>query len=138
MSIKSIEQVAREALNKILGRSISERSEYGGMIYMKTGVYIATEPRTQGYGNTVNIGMSEPNRGCPVNTTPVATFHTHPNYLAAGLEMTYNEFSDEDKFMSKDSGLDAYLGTLDGSFFRYDQKQAKALRLSGKLRNSSK
>ena len=61
----AIENVAKKALNGILEKSITERCEYGGMIYMLDGKYHANDRRTQGYGNTVNVGQYEPNRGCP-------------------------------------------------------------------------
>src|SRR5438105_227943 len=120
MRSPAIENVAREALNNILGQSIRERKEYGGMIYSLAGKYHANPPRTQGYGNTVNVGQYEPNRGCPQGATPVAYYHTHPNFSAGGIPMQYNEFSPEDIALAKELSLDAYLGTLDGSFFLYD------------------
>jgi hypothetical protein len=132
-----IENVARDALNKILAKSIMERAEYGGMIYVKDGKYAATDAQTQGYGNTVNVGQYEPNRGCPEGSTPVAYFHTHPNIKAGDFSMEYNKFSDEDVSLSKDMGLDAYLGTLDGSFFVYDPRLGKPIKLHGRLKNTS-
>ena len=134
----AIEKVARAALNGILSKSISERSEYGGMIYLQDGKYHANEPRTQGYGNTVNVGQYEPNRSCPEGSTPVAYYHTHPNYSAGGILMKYNEYSDEDKDLAKDLKLDAYLGTLDGSFFVYDPSIDKVTPIPGPLKNTSK
>jgi hypothetical protein len=133
----AIEKVARKILNSILEKSITERCEYGGMIYMLGDQILANPPRTQGYGNTVNVGQYEPNRGCPNGSMPVAYYHTHPNFSAGGLAMKYNEFSDEDKDLAKDLKLDAYLGTLDGSFFLYDPTIDKAIRLPGHLKNSS-
>lgn len=133
----AIEKVARAALNKILSKSISQRSEYGGMIYLQDGAYHATDARTQGYGNTVNVGQYEKNRSCPEGSTPVAYYHTHPNFSAGGIAMQYNEYSDEDKDLARDLNLDAYLGTLDGSFLLYDPKTDKAIKLPGALVNTS-
>jgi hypothetical protein len=133
----TIERIAKKALNGILEKSITERCEYGGMIYSSNGQYHANEPRTQGYGNTVNVGQYEPNHGCPEGSVPVAYYHTHPNFSAGGIPMKYNEFSDEDKDLAKDLKIDAYLGTLDRSFFLYDPTIDKAIRLPGHLKNSS-
>ena len=136
MKNKAIEEVARVALNKILSDSIVERSEYGGMIYKDRKAYFATAARTQGYGNTVNLGQWGANRGCPAGTTPVAFYHTHPNAAAARIPMEYNKFSDEDMNLAKDLNLDAYLGTLDGSFFMYDPVANKVFPLMGRLKNT--
>jgi hypothetical protein len=133
----AIENVAKKALSGILEKSITERCEYGGMIYLLDGKYHANDPRTQGYGNTVNVGQYEPNKGCPEGATAVAYYHTHPNFSAGGIAMKYNEFSDEDKDLARDLKLDAYLGTLDGSFFLFDPTTEKPIRLPGHLKNSS-
>jgi hypothetical protein len=132
-----IEKVARAALNGILGKSIAQRKEYGGMIYALSGKYHANPPRTQGYGNTVDVGQREPNHGCPEGARAVAFYHTHPNFSAGGIPMKYNEFSPEDKDLAVDLGLEAYLGTLDGSFFVYDPKQDKSFPLPGALKNTT-
>jgi len=58
MKNPAIEHIARKVLNNILGQSITERKEYGGMIYMLNGEYDANAPRTQGYGNTVTWASS--------------------------------------------------------------------------------
>lgn len=133
----AIEKVARKALNGILSKSIMERKEYGGMIYKLGAEYFANEPRTQGYGNTVNVGQYEPNRSCPEGSTPVAYYHTHPNFSAGKIPMSYNEFSPEDKDLARDMKLDAYLGTLDGSFLLYDPLADKVIKLPGPLTNTS-
>ncbi len=134
----AIEKAARKALNSCLAKSIEERAEYGGMIYQKEKTFGATEPRTQGFGNTVNVGQWELNRGCPEGSMPVAYYHTHPNFRAGGMEMKYNEFSEEDKTLAKDLNLDAYLGTLDGSFFLYEPKHDRVTKFVKRLRNTSK
>ena len=131
-----IEKVARAALDGILGQSVSDRKEYGGMIYLQDGKYLANPARTQGYGNTVNVGQWEPNRGCPEGSTAVAFYHTHPNFSAGGLQMKYNEFSPEDKALAQDLRLDAYLGTLDGSFLMYDPIKDNVIPLAGRLKNT--
>jgi hypothetical protein len=107
------------------------------MIYLEDGKYHAMKPRTQGFGNTVNVGQWEPNRSCPDGTTPVAYYHTHPNFSAGKIPMQYNEFSPEDKGLANDIKLDAYLGTLDGSFLMYDPILNKVIPLTGRLKNTS-
>ena len=132
---KTAEGAARNMLNAYLQESIERRVEYGGIIYKKGGLHHATGPR-EGYGNTVNNGPREPNLGCPPGGTPVAYWHTHPTYSVAGFEGKYNEFSDDDKQIARDYGIDAYVGTLDGSFLKYDHKTKQVLRLKGRLKNS--
>ena len=132
-----LDKVARQALNDILAESIEMRKEYGGMIYMEAGTYKAMPPRTQDLPTTVNVGQYEPNCSCPAGTMPVAYYHTHPTYSVAGFKGKYNEFSDEDKDVARDHNLDAaYLGSLDGSFFRYDPHLDKTFPLQGRLKNT--
>jgi hypothetical protein len=52
------------------------------------------------------------------------------------MRASYNEFSDEDKDVATGHNIDAYVGTLDGSFLKYDYKLDKPLRLRGRLKNS--
>jgi len=132
-----VDNTAREALNKILGTSINSRSEYGGVIYLQDGKSSYTEARTQGYGNTVNVGQYEPNRGCPEGSTPVAYYHTHPNIKAGGFKMEYNKYSPEDIALAEDMGLDAYMGSLDGTFWVYDLRLKKPIKLHGQLINTT-
>lgn len=131
------DNAAKEALNKILGISIKERAEYGGMIYLQDGKYAYTQARTQGYGNTVNVGQYEPNRSCPEGSTPVAYYHTHPNIKAGDFTMEYNKYSPEDTGLAKDLGLHAYMGSLDGTFWVYDPLQDKAIKLKDRLINTT-
>lgn len=133
--VRTLEDVAREALNAILAKSIETRKEYGGVIYQDGSLFRATAAR-QGEPNSVNVGQNEPNCGCPEGTQPVAYYHTHPLYKAAGFTALYNEFSDEDKGVANDHKLDAYLGTLDGSFLKYDYRTEKVFRLGGRLKNA--
>lgn len=133
-----VDNVARTALNGILGKSIEERSEYGAMIYLLNGRYAATLPRTQGDPNRVNVGQNEPNCGCPRGSKPVAYYHTHPTFSIGGMTGDYNHFSPEDIDVVTDHDLEAaYLGTLDGSFLRYDAKTGKTTVLSGRLKNTT-
>jgi hypothetical protein len=137
LNILQLDQVARMALNKILAQSIAERKEYGGMIYMKGKVLIAMPPRTQGDPTTVDVGQHDPNCSCPPRTTPVAYYHTHPTYSVGGVKADFNEFSPEDMDVAKDHDLvAAYVGTLDGSFLKYDRKSDKTIPMSGKLKNA--
>jgi hypothetical protein len=51
--------------------------------------------------------------------------------------MQYNEFSPEDKGLANDIKLDAYLGTLDGSFLMYDPILDKVIPLTSRLKNTT-
>jgi Domain of unknown function (DUF4329) len=135
-SSKTIEGTARNALNKILKLSIERRREYGAMICLKAGQYVAFKARTQDEPNTVDVGQHEDNCGCPPGSTPVAYYHTHPIASQAGMKAEYNEFSDEDKAVAKEHHIDAYVGSVDGSFLKYDYKLEQPLRLRGRLKNS--
>lgn len=133
-----LDKAAHEALNKILAQSIEEIKEYGGMLYIEKGRCKAMPARSQGEPNKVDVGQYEPNCGCPDGTTPVAYYHTHPTYSIAGFKGDYNKMSDEDKDVAKDHDMDAaYLGTLDGSFYKYDVKQDKTIKFQGMLKNTS-
>lgn len=133
-----MDNVARSALNGILRQSIESRKEWGGMIYVLNGQVMAMPPRTQGEPHKVDVGQHEPNCSCPHGATPVAYYHTHPLASFAGLPAKYNEFSPEDLAVVTDYNLEAaYLGSLDGSFFKYDRKIPKPFRLGGRLRNTN-
>jgi hypothetical protein len=133
-----MDSAAREALNKILGRSIEERKECGGMIYEQHGFYHAMPPLTQGNPTTVNVGQDSPNCGCPPGTMPVAYYHTHPTYSVAGLRADYNVFSDADKDVALDHNLvAAYAGTLDGSFLKFDCKSKIVTTFHARLKNTT-
>lgn len=132
-----IDNAARAALNATLAKSIEERREYGGMIYASGGQCIAMPARTQRDPTRVDVGQREPNCGCPPGTTPVAYYHTHPTYSVAGMKAQYNEFSEDDKAVARDFKLEAaYVGTLDGSFLKFDCARNTTLALPGRLRNT--
>ena len=59
-SSKTNEGTARIALNKILKLSIERRREYGAMICLKAGQYVAFMARTQDEPNTVDVGQHVP------------------------------------------------------------------------------
>jgi len=133
----AVDNAARAALNECLARSIEKTAEYGGMIYLQGGVPIAKPAVTQGDRNKVDVGQNEPNCGCPHGTTPIAYYHTHPVYEKGGFHFEYNNFDDEDKNVVIDHDLDAgYLGSLDGSFFKFDRKQNRVFLLPGRLKNT--
>ena len=137
MDSHQMDQVARQALNYILATSIEQRSEYGGMIYEKSGTCYTTPPRTQGNPTTVDVGVHLPNHGCPPGTKPVAYYHTHPTYSVASMKADYNEFDDDDKHVVLDNDLEAgYAGTLDGTFLKFDRKSGKVTPLPPKLKNT--
>lgn len=134
-----MDSAARYALNNILARSIVERSEYGGMIYLQNGSCLATPPRTQGNPTTVDVGQRLPNCGCPPGTKPVGYYHTHPTYSVAGLKADYNIFDDADQSVVLDFNLDAgYAGTLDGTFLKFDAKTRKVTTLTPGLKNTKR
>jgi hypothetical protein len=133
-----LQMTAQSKLNQILADSIEEKKEYGGMICKKGRLFVALPHRTQGNPTTVDVGQREPNCGCPPDTVPIAYYHTHPTYSVAGMKANYNVLSDEDKDVSKDYGIFAFVGTLDGSFLKYDPDLDKAETLPFKLNNSKK
>ncbi len=138
LNVLQLDQIARMVLNSILAQSIAERKEYGGMIYMKGKSLVAMPPRTQGDPTMVDVGQHAANCSCPPGTTPVAYYHTHPTYSVGGMKADFNEFSPEDKDVAKDYGLvAAYVGTLDGSFLKYDRKSDKTVAMPGKLNNAT-
>jgi len=132
-----MDKAARAALNNILTKSIEERHEYGGMIYLQDAHYLATPPRTQGYPTTVDVGQREPNCGCPPRSKPVASYHTHPTYSVGGTKADYNVFDDDDQQVVLDFHLDAgYAGTLDGTFLKFDAKTKTITTLKPNLMNT--
>jgi hypothetical protein len=134
-----MDQAARDALNKILAKSIEERKEYGGMIYLLHGLCVAMPPLTQGDPTRVNVGQDLPNCGCPSGAKPVAYYHTHPTFSIAGMRADYNVFDDDDKDVALDHNLEAgYAGTLDGTFLKFDTKTGKVSPLLPKLKNTRK
>jgi uncharacterized protein DUF4329 len=82
----------------------------------------------------VDVGLDRPNKGCPEHSIPLAYYHTHPTYSVAGMRAEYKTFSsDDDIGPARSNHIDAYLGTLDGSFLKYDYKTERILRL-GRLK----
>lgn len=134
----SLDSVARTALQVILLESITHKREYGGMIYLENGTYKALKARTSFEAARVDVGVHDPpNHGCPAGTQPVAYYHTHTAASVGGFKGAYNEFSPEDMDVVRDNGLkSAYLGTLDGSFLRWDLGMAKPRELRPRLRNT--
>ncbi len=133
----SLDAVARAALQKILLESITYKREHGGMICLDGSVYRAMKARTSYEACRVDVGVHDENHGCPPGTQPVAYYHTHTAESIGVFKGQYNEFSPEDQAVAKDNGLrSAYLGTLDGSFMRYDVKLDKPFTLRPRLRNT--
>lgn len=132
----SVDDAAFAVLNKILPVSVSSRFEYGGMLYALGGLIYAQDPVTQYERTTVNVGHRLPNCGCPAGSTPKAYYHTHPIYSIGKLKGEYNVFSDEDIEVAKAASIDAYVGTLDGTFLRYDHVQDRVFPMGRRLRNS--
>jgi len=134
---RDMDKVARIALQAILLESITYKREYGGMIYRDGEIYKALKARTSYEACKVDVGVHGPNHGCPEGTQPVAYYHTHTAESVGGFKGKYNEFSQEDKNVVKDNGLlFAYLGSLDGTFLRYDLKLDKPDEIKPRLRNT--
>jgi hypothetical protein len=143
-----MERVAREELNKILAKSVEKRWEYGAVICAKPDGTCSSMPaRTDELPTTVNVGNREPNGSCPVGTKPVAYWHTHPTYKVAGMLGSYNEISPEDQEIGvlepnqdglmEERKLHAFVGTLDGSFLKWDAGTGKSTVLNGRLQNTT-
>jgi hypothetical protein len=134
---KDLDAVAFAALNAILVTSINSIKEWGGMLYVKNGKCVAMEAVSQAEPNKVDVGQDKENCSCPPGTTPVAYYHTHPVYQIAGFKGDYNKMSDEDKAVAKDHTLDAaYLGTVDGSFFKYIVEKDTTIKFKDRLKNT--
>ncbi|AKJ31859.1 DUF4329 domain-containing protein [Caldimonas brevitalea] len=137
------EAAARKALNAILPLSVAQAKEYGGVIYTVKGRFYALPPRTQCEPDKVDTGRHEVNHSAPDGSRAVAVYHTHPSASIAGDNTDYNKFSPSDERLGRGNGvvegdgLDDYLGTVDGSFFRFEAKTGRTLRLQGKLDNGA-
>jgi hypothetical protein len=144
-----MERVAREELDKILAKSIEKKWEYGAVICAKPdGTCMSMPARTDQLPNTVNVGNREENGSCPAGWKPVAYWHTHPTYSVGGFLGKYNEISPEDKEIAvlerndanglmEDRVLDAFVGTLDGSFLKWTAKTGETKKLNGQLKNTA-
>ncbi|MDN4590982.1 hypothetical protein DBA29_21095 [Xenophilus aerolatus] len=132
----SLDEAAFAVLDKILVTSVNSRIEYGGMLYSLGGLIYAQDPVTQYERTTVNVGHRAPNCGCPPGSIPMAYYHTHPIYSIGKLKGEYNVFSDDDIEVAKSVSIDAYVGTLDGTFLHYDRVKDKVFTMARRLRNS--
>jgi hypothetical protein len=56
----------------------------------------------------------------------------------AGLKANYEEFSDDDMDVARDHHIHAFVGTLAGTFLKYDYQTDKVTLLLGRLNNESK
>lgn len=132
------DEVARQKLNEINPISIAVDEEYGGVIYRddRSGAYSATGPRTSGEKHTVDVGLREPNKGCPAGTTPVAYYHTHGKLsdpLAGGLRFNDEDLIADDIEVAKQHEIDAYLATPSGRFLKYEYATGQTVQLSGTI-----
>lgn len=135
-----LEAMARSLLSAVLPKSISQKVEYGAVICKndRTGELSATKlHRSTDSDNKVDVGLSEPNCGCPDGTTPVAYYHTHPFDKIGAGNGTYlhasQDFSDpDDKRIANDVQLVAFLGSHDGKFRRYVPPKRPTVMVDGR------
>lgn len=116
-----VEQFVRTLLVALLPLSIASRSEKGGVVCRNphTGALTSGEI-LDGHALGVDIGLDEPNCGCPEGTKPVAFWHTHPTAGdTAGTVHGDPDFSKQDKRLANEHQITAFLGSFDGLFRRY-------------------
>ena len=125
-----IEAAARAVLSSIIGPSVSEKREYGGVIWRRdaTGEIGYTGP-IKGFSEAgVDVGQDKPNMGCPPGTTPVAWYHFHPtketNVGGDRFKMDWDKFIEGDKLLSDGHNLPGYVASFDRQFWRYDPPPA--------------
>lgn len=124
------DDAARAALTDANPKSIRDNLEYGGLVYKDSkGDYYFTGP-IMGSDQGVDPAMA----AAPAGATIVADYHTHADYSLADPhtgaairtsdpsrdDFNSDDFSTQDKRSAKELGYDAYLGTPNGSFLRYD------------------
>ena len=135
-----LEQAARRLLAAVLPQSIAEKREYGAVICSnnRTQELSATKLRTSTHSdNQVDVGLSEPNCGCPEGWSPVAYYHTHPlDKIDAGDGIVLHASQDfshpEDKRIANNAQLVAFLGSHDGKFRRYVPPQSPTVVVDGR------
>jgi hypothetical protein len=135
----ALETQARALLAAVLPRSIRERREYGAVMCRNnsTGALSATRLRSSSDSDSaVDVGLSEPNCGCPEGTTPVAFYHTHPHDRIVGANGSVlhfdQDFSDIDRRLANDQQIVAFLGSYDGKFRRYAPPELPSTLVDGK------
>ena len=130
-----IERLAVQALVKIIGTSLTERLEYGGVIHRHpaTGVIARTGPIKGDRDDHVDVSDGKPNWGCPEGTVPVAWYHTHPikekisvtpEGVVVRMPMEWDKFIDGDQVISDGNNMIGYMIDPDRQVWRYDPPPA--------------
>ncbi|WP_426957157.1 DUF4329 domain-containing protein [Muricoccus radiodurans] len=133
-----LENFARAELVKALPKSLRDpKTEHGAVICRgKHSGHLSATPLRSGTATSVDVGLEEPNCGCPEGTLPVAFFHTHPTAEAdGGGGATLHgdpDFSEQDKRLANNNQIVAFLGSFDGKFRRYIPPQIPFTEWQGK------
>lgn len=134
----TLEQTAFGLLLGIMQQSYDKKAELGAVICRdtRTDALAATKLREGMGGNAVDVGLAEPNCGCPTGSVPVAFYHTHPtDEVDGGGGATLHgdpDFSERDMDLANDHQITAYLGAFDGSFRRYLPAEQPTTMVNGK------
>ena len=128
----SPEAAAADAIRYINGTSIKQNAEWGGRILeVRSGVFVATNPTTNGKGASVTLP--------PMNRNTRGDYHTHGDYSVQGKNgqpvrsTQANDQYNSDKFSPPDiagitsdaasasaPGYKGYLGTPSGNMLQYN------------------
>ena len=101
------------ALSDVIAPSISTNREYGGLIYkFQNEDYSYGDARI---GTNKSLILPKYN-SCPPRTTVTAYYHTH---AAPNTQMDGENFSLADMSISRNDGIDGYLGTPTGLVKKY-------------------
>lgn len=133
----TVEEFARKILAPLIGKSVSEQIEYGGVIHrhLKTGELGSTGPFKGDSPTHVDVRIWAPrgktqkewNAGCPAGTKPVAWYHTHPAKFVMTrdglMNADWDKFQDGDQLISDSFLLTGYVATMDRQLWRYDYPQ---------------
>ena len=110
-------EVARNALGKIIKKSIKEDAEYGGLIYQDLdGSILATDARTDGRSHGVNV--AEKLFDLPEGANILATYHTHGAFSPGYSNEQFSSYTNKQTGRlagyigySINNKIHAYLGT---------------------------
>jgi uncharacterized Zn-binding protein involved in type VI secretion len=127
----SPDEAARAALNKANPQSITDNTEYSGLIYRGTdGKYYFSGP-AKGTDQGANPLRDAP---APAGTTVAADYHTHGDYSTLDPvthaavrtndpskdQFNSDNFSRQDKIDNVRQGYPGYLGTPSGTYRKFD------------------
>lgn len=130
----TVEAYARKLLAPLIGKSIAEQLEYGGVIYrhLSSGDLGRTGPFKGDSPTHVDVRVWAPkgktqrewNAGCPAGTKPIAWYHTHPAKVVMTrdglMNADWDKFQDGDELISNSFLLTGYVATMDRQLWRYD------------------